>query len=227
MICTLLAPGVRKLTLDTSPKPDIPPPSTYEAPEAPLRDLGPPPPGYGRYADFGQDRFGAGGGGGGGGGFGGSGGGGGGPAGAPRRNLDDVLCFKVRSGWGMRMLRQRLTRTAVWGEGALCEPVPQQERAREPRWAGPDHWQKVRWGRLRCCLLVCWLSSMLYGSRMRELYSLSYSHDVIIKLAHVLRPTLLKLCLISIDHISATWAGRRQSHSAGGLRDVTSLPTRC
>ena len=83
------------LTVGISPKPDIPPPSTYEAPEAPLRDLGPPPPGYGRYADFGQDRFGAGGGGGG---FGGSGGGSGGAAGAPRRNLDDVLCFKVRIG---------------------------------------------------------------------------------------------------------------------------------
>jgi hypothetical protein len=46
--------------------------------------LGPPPPGYGRYADF--DR-----------GF--SGGTHGGSAsatpGPPRRNLDDVLCFKV------------------------------------------------------------------------------------------------------------------------------------
>ncbi|KAK2461841.1 hypothetical protein APHAL10511_006304 [Amanita phalloides] len=67
------------------PKSDLPPPKAYEPPPLPsTRDLGPPPPGYGRYADF--DR-----------GF---------PGGlltnasaatpaAARRNLDDVMCFKV------------------------------------------------------------------------------------------------------------------------------------
>jgi cleavage and polyadenylation specificity factor subunit 4 len=67
-----------------SPKPSLPPAKAYEPPE-PLsqRELGPPPPGYGRYADF--DRGAA----------------GGGPSHGPgqpgpRRNLDEVLCFKVR-----------------------------------------------------------------------------------------------------------------------------------
>ncbi|KAI8981276.1 hypothetical protein BD414DRAFT_516202 [Trametes punicea] len=77
-----------------APKPGIPPPQAYEPPEPlSVRDLGPPPPGYGRYADF--DRAGAGGGGGS---FPGAhapglGGSGGGPPG-PRRNLDDVVCYK-------------------------------------------------------------------------------------------------------------------------------------
>ncbi|KAL0580369.1 RNA-binding component of cleavage and polyadenylation factor [Marasmius crinis-equi] len=70
------------------PKPGLPPAHAYDPPSPPSnRDLGPPPPGYGRYADF--DR-----------GF--SGGanypGGANPPGMqPRRNLDDVLCFKVRA----------------------------------------------------------------------------------------------------------------------------------
>ena len=72
-----------------SPKPGIPPPKAYEPPEPPsVRDLGPPPPGYGRYADFdrsgnfpGQHPPGL--------------GGSGGPPG-PRRNLEDVVCYKVR-----------------------------------------------------------------------------------------------------------------------------------
>lgn len=80
-----------------SPKCSIPAEAEYRAPSpTAARDLGPPPPGYGRYADF--DRQGGGGG--------GSGGGGGGPQGghrpftdkfdgAPKRNLDEVLCFKV------------------------------------------------------------------------------------------------------------------------------------
>jgi len=63
------------------PKPNMPPPAAYEPASTPSpRDLGPPPPGYGRYADF--DR--------------GANPGGpqaGGPQG-PRRNLDEVLCFK-------------------------------------------------------------------------------------------------------------------------------------
>ena len=53
-----------------------------------MRELGPPPPGYGRYADFdgngpwpGNRPPG--------------GGGSGGPPG-PRRNIEDVVCFKVR-----------------------------------------------------------------------------------------------------------------------------------
>ena len=68
-----------------SPKPHLPAPKEYDPPSPPSqRDLGPPPPGYGRYADF--DR-----------GFsGGPGGGSSGPGAqqGPRRNLDDVLCFK-------------------------------------------------------------------------------------------------------------------------------------
>ena len=79
-------------TLYDSPKPNVPPAKAYDPPEPPsAKDLGPPPPGYGRYVDY--ER-------------GGGGGGGGGPTapngqmnvpGGPRRNLDEVLCFKVRS----------------------------------------------------------------------------------------------------------------------------------
>lgn len=69
---------------DCSPKPDLPTPQDYDPPSpSSTRDLGPPPPGYGRYADF--DR--------------GSGAGhtmsNTATPGPPRRNLDDVLCFKV------------------------------------------------------------------------------------------------------------------------------------
>jgi hypothetical protein len=70
-----------------SPKPELPPATAYEPLAPPSnRDLGPPPPGYGRYADFdGAFR---------GGGPGGVGRGG--PSeGGPRRNLEEVLCFKV------------------------------------------------------------------------------------------------------------------------------------
>jgi hypothetical protein len=75
-----------------SPKPELPPATAYDPPAPPSnRDLGPPPPGYGRYADFD-------------GGFRGGGPGGvgrGGPQeGGPRRNLDEVLCFKVRASNG-------------------------------------------------------------------------------------------------------------------------------
>ncbi|KAG5652177.1 hypothetical protein H0H81_006017 [Sphagnurus paluster] len=67
----------------TSPKPGIPPPKAYDPPSPPSsRELGPPPPGYGRYADF-ERGFG-----------GGAPGTGSGPSGPLRRNLDDVLCFK-------------------------------------------------------------------------------------------------------------------------------------
>lgn len=69
-----------------SPKPGLPPANAYEPPPPPsTRDLGPPPPGYGRYADF--DR-----------GFPGSSlvNASANPPGPARRNLDDVLCFKVR-----------------------------------------------------------------------------------------------------------------------------------
>ncbi|KAL5534256.1 hypothetical protein ACEPAG_718 [Sanghuangporus baumii] len=69
------------------PKPDLPVQKDYEPPSPPSpKDLGPPPPGYGRYTDFDrstsfqsapapqshQSGF----------------------TGGPRRNLDDVLCFK-------------------------------------------------------------------------------------------------------------------------------------
>lgn len=70
-----------------SPKPGIPPPEAYRPPSPPSqRDLGPPPPGWGRFNDHGP----------------GQGGSGGGfvvgpnnPGFVPRRNLDEVLCFKV------------------------------------------------------------------------------------------------------------------------------------
>lgn len=69
-----------------SPKPNLPSLSAYEPPSPPTnRDLGPPPPGYGRYADF--DRANAGG-------VSSTPGAPGAPP-VPRRNLDDVLCFKV------------------------------------------------------------------------------------------------------------------------------------
>ncbi|THV04846.1 hypothetical protein K435DRAFT_826666 [Dendrothele bispora CBS 962.96] len=64
------------------PKPGLPPPKAYDPPSPPSnRDLGPPPPGYGRYADF--DR-----------GFPGPTGPGANLALVLRRNLDDVMCFK-------------------------------------------------------------------------------------------------------------------------------------
>jgi len=83
---------VLTLLIKYSPKPSLPSPSAYEPPSPPAnRDLGPPPPGYGRYADY--DRSNAGGGGGGGGQVGMPGNAG--PPLGPRRNLDDVMCFKV------------------------------------------------------------------------------------------------------------------------------------
>lgn len=65
----------------------MPSPRAYEPPSPPSnRDLGPPPPGYGRYADYDRGTL-------------------GGPTASqgnaaigsngPRRNLDDVLCFKA------------------------------------------------------------------------------------------------------------------------------------
>lgn len=70
-----------------SPKPGLPPPKAYEPPSPPSnRDLGPPPPGYGRYADYDRGSLGA---------SGMNQGNAGMSATGPRRNLDDVLCFKV------------------------------------------------------------------------------------------------------------------------------------
>ncbi|KAF9015257.1 hypothetical protein BDQ17DRAFT_1340745 [Cyathus striatus] len=64
------------------PKPNLPPAKAYEPPEPPsTRDLGPPPPGYGRYADFDRSQAVA-------------AGPGTGVQVPSRRNLDDVLCFK-------------------------------------------------------------------------------------------------------------------------------------
>ncbi|KAJ3750262.1 hypothetical protein DFH05DRAFT_1466633 [Lentinula detonsa] len=67
------------------PKPGLPKPEAYQTPPISMRDLGPPPPGYGRYADFERSFTNA-------------------PAAShagpgvnnnvPRRNLDEVLCFK-------------------------------------------------------------------------------------------------------------------------------------
>ena len=49
----VLLTTVHLLTTQDSPKLNIPPASAYDPPPLPsLRDLGPPPPGYGRYADF-------------------------------------------------------------------------------------------------------------------------------------------------------------------------------
>ncbi|KAF7436915.1 RNA-binding component of cleavage and polyadenylation factor [Pleurotus ostreatus] len=66
------------------PKPDLPLPKAYEPPEpSSTRELGPPPPGYGRYTEYG--------------GFGGSTSNQGnvsGFQGPPRRNMDEVMCFK-------------------------------------------------------------------------------------------------------------------------------------
>ncbi|KAF8922450.1 hypothetical protein CPB85DRAFT_52725 [Mucidula mucida] len=86
--CQLYLTGMCPLGPDCPrghPKPNLPTQKDYDPPTPPTRDLGPPPPGYGRYSDF--DR-----------GF----SGGGAPYGqgnpssmGPRRNLDEVLCFKV------------------------------------------------------------------------------------------------------------------------------------
>ncbi|KAI6137416.1 hypothetical protein F5141DRAFT_1041174 [Pisolithus sp. B1] len=70
------------------PKPSLPHPSAYDTPlPSANRDLGPPPPGYGRYADYDRSN-------GGGAGSAGTGSGGVAVPSGPRRNLDDVMCFK-------------------------------------------------------------------------------------------------------------------------------------
>jgi hypothetical protein len=73
----------------SSPKPELPAPEDYMLPPAPQsRELGPPPPGFARFADF--DRPG-----GPGPAMGGGGGGGSMSNQLQRRNLDEVTCFKV------------------------------------------------------------------------------------------------------------------------------------
>lgn len=110
--------------MTNSPKPDLPPPKAYEPPSPPSqRDLGPPPPGYGRYADF--ER-----------GYPGNGppgaGGTAGPPG-PRRNLEDVTCFKVSS--APRIPQFLLTNIhwsiTVRGKRPLRESLQQKECARK------------------------------------------------------------------------------------------------
>lgn len=84
-VTTTLSPI--KLMNVNSPKPNMPPAKAYDPPSPPsAKDLGPPPPGYGRYADFDRGL---------GGGPSGQGGLGNSLTGPPRRNLDEVLCFKV------------------------------------------------------------------------------------------------------------------------------------
>ena len=85
-----------------SPKVALPTEEDYRPASPPAqRELGPPPPGYGRYAEYGGSGRGLempNGGSGSGGGMGrgaGSAGAGQFGDGAPRRNLDEVLCFKV------------------------------------------------------------------------------------------------------------------------------------
>ena len=61
-----------------SPKPTLPPASAYEPTPDAQRELGPPPPNFGRFGDFNQPMH--------------------RPDGSsfvPRRNLDEVMCFKV------------------------------------------------------------------------------------------------------------------------------------
>ncbi|KAJ1311064.1 hypothetical protein OPQ81_009568 [Rhizoctonia solani] len=68
------------------PKPGIPPPEAYRPPSPPSqRDLGPPPPGWGRFNEHGVAANGPGA---------GFVVGQNNPGFVPRRNLDDVLCFK-------------------------------------------------------------------------------------------------------------------------------------
>ncbi|KAH7344614.1 hypothetical protein B0J17DRAFT_591462 [Rhizoctonia solani] len=68
------------------PKPGIPPPEAYRPPSPPSqRDLGPPPPGWGRFNEHGPGPTGPGG---------GFVVGQNNPGFVPRRNLDEVLCFK-------------------------------------------------------------------------------------------------------------------------------------
>ena len=61
-----------------SPKPNLPPPSAYEPPPDAQRELGPPPLNFGRFGEFNQSQQRA-----------------DGSTFVPRRNLDDVMCFKV------------------------------------------------------------------------------------------------------------------------------------
>ena len=77
-------PRFEPLLNSFSPNPSIPSPTAYDPPSPPsAKDLGPPPPGYGRYVDMERGN------------------GAGHPganstmSGPPRRNLDEVLCFKV------------------------------------------------------------------------------------------------------------------------------------
>lgn len=74
-----------EVTDGISPKPQLPEAEEYEVPEAPNRDLGPPPPGYGRYADAAFTTSGGT----------GHSAGGAQAGGFVRRNLDEVTCFKV------------------------------------------------------------------------------------------------------------------------------------
>lgn len=94
-----------------SPKPQLPPSKAYDPPSPPsAKDLGPPPPGYGRYADF--DR----------GPPGGTPGGALNSTGPPRRNLDEVLCFKVCK-YPLLAFTSAKCLILVRGKGALCQPL--------------------------------------------------------------------------------------------------------
>jgi hypothetical protein len=112
----------------------LPTEEDYRPPSPPAqRELGPPPPGYSRYTEFGGSGRGETPNGGGAGGMGrgtnGSGGVGAGQFGdaAPRRNLDEVLCFKVMP-WVSPLISWSLTHFdftslawIVWPVRTLCE----------------------------------------------------------------------------------------------------------
>ena len=129
-----------------SPKPSLPPARAYETPEPPSqRELGPPPPGYGRYADF--DR-------------GAAGGGpshGPGPAG-PRRNLDEVLCFKVCHRLSTA-LDARIERTSILvrRERTLCQSLQKSKRSGKSR-RGRE--ETVQWRRFLARSLFCILDQL-------------------------------------------------------------------
>lgn len=66
----------------------LPSEEDYRPPSPPpQRELGPPPPGHGRFVDYGRGGVGR-----------------GSDGLPPRRNLDEVLCFKVR----LYMFRERV-----------------------------------------------------------------------------------------------------------------------
>jgi hypothetical protein len=111
----------------------LPSEDDYRTPSPPpQRELGPPPPGHGRFVDYGR------------------GSGRGVDGGLPiRRNLDDVLCFKVECVFTVTY--HILMVKIVWPERALCKRLQEQECSRESG-------LRIRSSKLRLINLISWRS---------------------------------------------------------------------